>query len=74
MKYELNNYNLKYNSNYDIFAFASTISNYAASKDKKGNLIADETIAEAIHDYYLHGNNMKASSKEIVNVIKNRLY
>lgn len=70
----LNNYNLKYNTNYDIFAFASTISNYAASKDKKGNLIADETIAEAIHDYYLHGNNMKASSKEIVNVIKNRLY
>lgn len=68
------NFNSKYNLNYDIDTFASTISKYASTKDKKGNIIADETIAEAIHDYYLHGNNMKASSREIVNVIKNRLY
>ena len=40
----------------------------------KLNIIADETIAEAIHDYYLHGSSMKNSSREIVNVIKNRLY
>lgn len=68
------NFNSKYNLNYDIDTFASTISKYASSKDKKGNIIADETIAEAIHDYYLHGNSMKNSSREIVNVIKNRLY
>ena len=68
------NFNSKYNLNYDIDSFASTISKYASSKDKKGNLIADETIAEAIHDYYLNGNSMKNSSREIVNVIKNRLY
>lgn len=68
------NFNSKYNLNYDIDTFASTISKYASTKDKKGNVIADETIAEAIHDYYLHGNNMKNSSREVVNVIKNRLY
>jgi len=70
----LANYNLKYNTNYDLITFASTISEYAMAKDKKGNLIADETIAEAIHDYYLHGSNMKASSREIVNIIRDRLY
>lgn len=68
------NFNSKYNLNYDIDTFSSTISKYASTKDKKGNVIADETIAEAIHDYYLHGNGMKNSSREIVNVIKNRLY
>lgn len=68
------NFNLKYNTNYDIETFASTISQYAKSKDKNGNIIADETIAEAIHDYYLHGNAMKNSSREIVNVIKQKLY
>ena len=68
------NFNSKYNLNYDIDNFASTISKYASTKDKIGNVIADETIAEAIHDYYLHGSSMKNSSREIVNVIKNRLY
>lgn len=70
----LMNYNTIYNTNININTFASSISNYAATKDKNGNLIADETIAEAIHDYYLHGNNMKTSSREIINVIKDRLY
>jgi len=69
----LNNYNSKYNTNLDINSFASTISNYASIKDKNNNLIADETIAEAIHDYYLHGNSMKFSSREIVNVIRRKL-
>lgn len=68
------NFNLKYNTNYDMETFASTISQYAKSKDKNGNIIADETIAEAVHDYYLHGNDMKNSSREIVNVIKQKLY
>ena len=69
----LNNYNNKYKTNLTLKEFASTISKYAGFKDKNGNLIADETIAEAIHDYYLHGDNMKTTSKEIVNVIKSRL-
>ena len=69
----LNNYNKKYNKDLNINEFASSISKYASVKDKNDTLIADETIAEAIHDYYLHGNNMNASSKEIINVIKSRL-
>lgn len=69
----LNNYNNRYGTNLTIKEFASSISKYAGSEDKYGNLIADETIAEAIHDYYLHGDNMKSTSKEIVNVIKSRL-
>lgn len=69
----LTNYNNKYKTNITLKEFASTISKYAASVDKNGNLIADETIAEAIHDYYLHGNNIKETSKEIVSVIKSKL-
>ena len=69
----LNNYNSKYNTNLDLISFALTISKYAGAKDKYGNLIADETIAEAIHDYYLHGYACSRSSYEIVNIIKSRL-
>ncbi len=67
------NYNQKYYTNLDLFSYAATISNYASTKDDEGNLIADETIAEAIHDYYLHGYSMKSSSYEIINVIKRKL-
>ena len=45
----------------------------AASGDTSWNLHLTETIAEAIHDYYLHGNNCSKSSYEIVNIIKSRL-
>lgn len=69
----LENYNNKYNLNLNIEDFALTISKYAGVKDKNGNLIADETIAEAIHDYYLHKENMKDSSYEIIQVIKQKL-
>ena len=69
----LNNYNSKYGKNLNIEEFASKISKYASSVDKNGMLIADETIAEAIHDYYLHDNNMKNESKEIIDVINKRL-
>ncbi len=68
----LENFNNKYNMNLDIDSFAQTISKYASVK-KNGKLIADETIAEAIHDYYLHGDNCSRSSYEIVNIIKLRL-
>ena len=69
----LNKYNSKYNTNLDVNSFALTISKYAGAKDKNGNLKADETIAEAIHDYYLHGYNCSKSSYEIVSVIKSKL-
>lgn len=69
----LNNFNLKYNLNYDIENFVSTISKYASSKDENGNIIADEVIAESVHDYYLHKENMKDSSREIINLIKSKL-
>ena len=69
----LNNYNNKYDKNLSLDEFASSISKYAGSKDKNGNLIADETIAEAIHDYYLHGDNMNLCSKEILSIINAKL-
>ena len=69
----LNNYNRKNNTSLDVNSFALTISKYAGVKNKNGDLIADETIAEAIHDYYLHGNNCLKSSYEIVEVIKSKL-
>ena len=69
----LNNYNSRYNTNLDVNSFALTISKYAGAKNKNGNLIADETIAEAIHDYYLHGYNCSKSSYEIVSIIRSKL-
>lgn len=69
----LNNYNLKNEEKLDIESFSKTISNYASIKDKKGNIIYEETIAEAIHDYYLHDDNMKDTTKEIIQVIRNKL-
>ncbi len=69
----LNNYNLKYNENLNLQSFAETISKYAGVKDKNGNLLYSETIAEAIHDYYLHNENAKKSSYEIVMVLKSKL-
>lgn len=68
-----NNYNSKYNTNLNINEFAKSISEYASAKDKNGRLIADETIAEAIHDYYLHKENMTKASLEIINIINLRL-
>ena len=70
----LQNYNDKYETTNDIKEFAASISVYAMSLDEEGNLIADETIAEAIHDYYLHGDTMKDESKEIVSVINTLLW
>ena len=69
----LNNFNSKYMTNLNIETFVKMISEYAGAKDQFGKLIADEAIAEAIHDYYLHGNNANIISMEIVNVIKAKL-
>lgn len=73
VKTALNNYNLKYNTNLNIYEFAKTISEYASTRDKHGNIITEETIAEAIHDYYLHKDNLTKASFEIINVIKMKL-
>ena len=69
----LKKYNEKYNNDYDLISFAKNISKYASTLDSNKNLIYDETIAEAIHDYYINGNNLKKESKEIVDVILERL-
>ncbi len=69
----LDNYNIKYQTNLDIDSFALQISGYAGSKDKNNNLIYDEIIAEATHDYYLHLGKSNPCSLEILRVIKNRL-
>lgn len=66
-------YNNKYNEMLNIEEFAQTISNYASIKDKNGNLISEEIIAEAIHDYYLHDINCNKTSYEIVNIIQQKL-
>lgn len=69
----LYNYNNKYNLNYDIETFAKSISEYASSRDREGYLLVDETIAEAVHDYYLHKNNASLASMEIINILNQKL-
>ena len=53
--------------------FRGSISSYAIAKDGTGKYIYDETIAEAFHDVYLNGENAKAPSKYIFNVLKSKL-
>ena len=69
----ISNYNNKYNTTIEIEDFAKSISNYANSKDSDGYIVYDEIIAEAVHDYYLHNNNAKNTSIEIINILKSRL-
>ncbi len=69
--------NEKYNRNYglsvSITEMANEISVYASLPDSHNNIIYDEVIAEAVHDYYLHGNNMQKASNEIIKIIKGKL-
>ena len=53
--------------------FRGSISAYAIAKDGTGKYIYDETIAEAFHDVYLNGNNAKAASKYVFNVLLSKL-
>ena len=53
--------------------FRQSISRYAMARDNKGRYIYDETIAEAFHDYYLHGESAKPASKVIVEVLRSKL-
>lgn len=68
----LNNYNQKYSSNITLEEFINNISGYASQKEE-GNIIYDEVISEAVHDYYLHENNGSKSTIEIINTLKERL-
>lgn len=59
------NYLIKFpNSNLNETDFCALISEYAVSS------IADETVAEAVHDYFLNGNTASLASIEIINVLK----
>lgn len=69
----LTNYNQKYHTNISLEEYAKDISNYAIQKNNKGNIIYDEVIAEAVHDYYLHDTSSSKSTIEIINVLKERL-
>ena len=62
----LNNYNNKYNQSLDITLFMENISKYAT-------VSADEAIAEAVHDYYLHYSAATPYSLEVINVLKKNL-
>lgn len=66
-----NNYDI--NNDISLENFVGKISEYASKKDKDGNIIYDEVIAEAIHDYYLHNNNANEVSILIVNKLKEML-
>ena len=69
----INNYNQNYNMHLSKEEFASTISKYASVKNKDDEINALETIAEAVHDYYLHGTYASKSSYEIVEILKRKL-
>ena len=61
----------KTNATFDNFR--RSISEYAIAKDKKGNYIYDETIAEAFHDVYLNKESARPASIYIVNELKQYL-
>lgn len=68
IKKAYNNYQINYPSeNLSETDFCSLISDYAISS------IYDETIAEAVHDYFLNDTNASLASIEIINVLKNIL-
>jgi hypothetical protein len=64
------NYMTKYNSSISELEFRSSISGYAVTKDKEGNYIYDETIAEAFSDWYTNKEQAAKASIEVVNVLK----
>lgn len=68
----LMSYNSKYGS-VTMDEFSALISTYASQKNEEGKLVYDELIAEAVHDYYLHGDNMSNASSEIINILKVKL-
>ena len=69
----ITNYNNLYQENINVEDFASSISNYAGKKNTNGEVIYDEMIAEAVHDYFLHQNNANRKSLEVIKEINRKL-
>lgn len=67
------NYEIKY-GNISQEKYRSNISEYANTIDSNGDILYNETIAEAFHDYFLHGTNAKIESLEIVKVLESYAY
>ena len=66
-------YQTLYGTSLSFDDFRKSISLYAVAKNSSGNYIYDETIAEAFHDCYLNGDNAKAASKIIMEVLKSKI-
>ena len=63
-----NNYINKY-SKISEEKFRHNISSYANTTSNDGEVLYNETIAEAFHDYYLHKEQAKKESLEIINTL-----
>ena len=73
IKEAYNNYKKTTNDPLPLDEWRGTISAYALAKNKSGEYIYDETIAEAFHDVYLNSSNAAEASKFVTDVLKKRL-
>ena len=73
IKEAYNNYKKTTNNPLPLDEWRGTISAYALAKNKSGEYIYDETIAEAFHDVYLNSSNAAEASKFVTDVLKKRL-
>ena len=73
IKEAYDNYKKDSGSNISLIDFRKSISEYAVAVDNNGNYIYDETIAEAMDDYYSNGDSAKPASIYIINVLKSKL-
>ena len=66
--------NFKKDTGMDISVteFRSSISEYAMATNDKGEYIFDETIAEAMDDYYANRDNLSEASRYIIEVLKEK--
>ncbi len=69
LKEAYDKYIATYRNGISFDGFRESISGYAMAKDKSGNYIYDETIAEAFHDCYLNGDLAQPASKAVVAVL-----
>ena len=69
----IENYNKKYNEHIEIGTYSKNISSYAGTVRQNGDIITSETIAEAVHDYYLHREKASKYSLEIMYVLQEKL-
>ena len=73
IKEAYDNYKKDTGSNISLIEFRKSISEYAIAVDNDGNYIYDETIAEAMDDYYSNRDNAKDASLYIIKVLKSKL-